>query len=467
MGGMKRVALLAACAATAWAQLVTPAPRRVEWTGERFRFEEPVRIDARAPAAKPAARRLAEGLRRAGRSGVVQGKPRVGGIRLAIDPAETRPEAYRLETTEVETVVRAGTARGLLYGVETLLQLVEPGGRVIGARIEDWPELSFRGVHICIFPGTNLDDVRRAILMAARYKYNAVVIEPWASLASPSHPYMAYENAYTARELRPLVELARGLGMDVIPALNSWGHASGMRSRSGMHVVLDRFPDKAALFEPGGWSFCLSNPAIYGNLFDRYAELMELAGPSPYFHAGMDEAWGWGGHQPCPRCSEKVPHELIAAHIGRLHAHLASKNRRAIMWHDMFIRPEDPEMGRVSPANSRPPVNSHLALPAVPKDVIINAWNYDARQAWPVPKYFHDRGYSVLVSPWKTRANTVMLLNTAKQLGLMGVLQTTWDSLDVCLPSIGEAGVLAWTAPGYELAEVPFDHWLAAIRALP
>ncbi|HWQ56603.1 MAG TPA: beta-N-acetylhexosaminidase [Bryobacteraceae bacterium] len=466
---MRRIAfaLLACVASLAAAPLVTPAPRRVEWTGARFQFEDPVRIDARRPEAKPAADRLAEGLRRLGRRSVVPGKSRVGGIRLIIDPKETRPEAYRLETAEAETVISAGTARGLLYGVETLLQLIEPGGRVLGARIEDWPELSFRGVHICIFPGTDLRHVERAIRMAARYKYNAIVLEPWASIASRSHPYMAYEHAYTAAEIRPLVELARRLQMDVFPLLNSWGHASGMRQRSGEHAVLDRFPDKAALFEPGGWSFCLSNPAIYPNLFDRAAELMELFGPSPYFHAGMDEAWGYAGHDACPRCAKRVPHELIASHIEKLHKHLTAKGRQVFMWHDMFIRPDDPELGRVSPANSRPPVNSHLALASVPKDVIINAWNYDTKGSWPVPKYFHDRGYRVVVSPWKARPNAIMMINTAKTLGLMGVLETTWDSLDVCLPSIGEAGVLAWTAPGYDLKAVPFDHWLAVIRTLP
>ena len=112
-------------------------------------------------------------------------------------------------------------------------------------------------------------------------------------------------------------------------------------------------------------------------------------------------------------------------------------------------------------------MNSHLALAELPKDVIVNAWNYDATAPWPVPKYFKDRGYRVLVSPWKSKANTVMMVNTAKQLGLMGMLETTWDSLDVCLPSIGEAGVLAWTAPGFDLKAVPFAHWLEAIRTLP
>ncbi len=103
----------------------------------------------------------------------------------------------------------------------------------------------------------------------------------------------------------------------------------------------------------------------------------------------------------------------------------------------------------------------------MPKDIIIAAWNYSETGEWPVPKYFHDKGYPVVVCPWKTKLNAVSLLNTAKNLNLLGVMQTTWDSLDVSLPTAARTGVLAWTKPGFELGQVSFDHWLSAIRQYP
>lgn len=83
-----------------------------------------------------------------------------------------------------------------------------------------------------------------------------------------------------------------------------------------------------------------------------------------------------------------------------------------------------------------------------------------------MPKYFSDKGFPVVVCPWKAKRNTISLVDTAKKHNLLGLLATTWDSLDVCQPSVAEAGVLAWTAPRYEL-KVPFDHWLSAIRVFP
>ncbi|MCS7304013.1 MAG: beta-N-acetylhexosaminidase, partial [Thermoguttaceae bacterium] len=427
-------------------------------------------------------------------------------------PPRNPQEGYVLCVEAERAWVVATTARGCLYGCQTLLQLIrtQPGeagsleaeaGRSVaesgaevqpeslpsaqasrqtakpssGARliwlpgvwIVDWPQLSFRGVHLCIFPNTELPAIRQAILWAARFKCNAVVIEPWASLRSRRRPETAYPHAYSPEEVRPLVLLGRALHMEMIPMLNSWGHASGMRSRSGEHVVLDRFPQFRDLYEADGWSFRLANPAIYEHLFDRYAELLELFGPVRYFHVGMDEAWGHLGAVKLDLPAGKEPHQLAAEHLLKLHRYFAERKIQILMWHDMLVRRGDPELGGAGPANSIPPYNTHLALEKLPRDIIIAAWNYDVAGAWPIPKYFRDKGFPVVVCPWKSRPNTIFLVNLAKELDLLGVLATTWDSLDVSLPSVAQAAVLAWEEPKTDLLRIPFDHWLAEIRKLP
>ena len=59
------------------------------------------------------------------------------------------------------------------------------------------------------------------------------------------------------------------------------------------------------------------------------------------------------------------------------------------------------------------------------------------------------------------------MINVAKKLDVMGMLETTWDSLDVTLPTVGEAGVAAWTEPGFDLETVAYENFLHAIRVLP
>lgn len=462
-------------------RLLTPAPRRIAWLESASPATSAFRIDAEGPAAQ-VGRILAAELPRLFPGLTVSDHGQVVRLQLAAAPKvpsdwgwtwpDRNPdEAYLLSADSTGAQIVAQTPRGLLYGCQTLLQLVESAGagqwRLPGVRIVDFPQLPFRAVHFCIFPNTELPAIRQAILLAARFKYNAVVIEPWASIQSKSHPETAYEHAYTAEQMRPVIELGRALHMEMIPMLNSWGHASGMRSTSFEHAVLDRYPQFRPLYEPDGWSFCLKNPEVYRHLFDRYDELLSLFGPGKYFHAGMDEAWGHLGPVKDNSCRGDDPRGLLIDHLTKLHGYFAQRNRRVIMWHDMFIQRDHPTLGRLSPAGSVPPVNTHLALDQLPKDVIIAAWNYSDPREWPVPKYFHDKGYPVVVSPWKNRRNTVALCDLAKKYDLFGLLATTWDSLDVALPSVAQAGVLAWTDKGYDVGLVPFDHWVAAIRQFP
>ncbi len=252
----------------------------------------------------------------------------------------------------------------------------------------------------------------------------------------------------------------------MIPMLNSWGHASGMRATSSEHVVLDRFPRFRPLYEADGWSFCLSNPAAWEHMTDRYAELLELFGPTRYFHVGMDEAWGHLGSTGAI-CQGKDPRATLAEHLRRVHDYFAGRKIEVLLWHDMFVARNDAKLKNASPANSLPPVSPHLVLDQLPKEVIIAAWNYGVTGEWPIPRYFHEKGYRVVVCPWKMKRNTLALLKTAKEIDLLGVLATTWDSLDVALPSVAQAGILAWEPVGSDLARVPFDHYLLEIRRRP
>ena len=72
---------------------------------------------------------------------------------------------------------------------------------------------------------------------------------------------------------------------------NHLGHASASRSSYGRHVVLDQNPRLATLFEPDGWTWCLSNPETLELLRAIRSELIELFGEGGFFHIGCDEAY--------------------------------------------------------------------------------------------------------------------------------------------------------------------------------
>ena len=87
--------------------------------------------------------------------------------------------------------------------------------------------------------------------------------------------------------------------MEPVPMINHFGHAPQSRSCMGRHTILNAEPRLSLLFEPDGWTWCLSNPDTYRLLADMRAELCGLFGDGKYFHLGFDEAYSFA---TCPKC---------------------------------------------------------------------------------------------------------------------------------------------------------------------
>ncbi len=155
-----------------------------------------------------------------------------------------------------------------------------------------------------------------------------------------SYPFKALpelhwaDNSFTEQEIRSLLQLARDLGMEIIPMYNHWGHAPMSRGRVGKHTLLDQNPRRALLLEPDGWTWCLSNPDTHKLLRDIREELMELSGPGSYFHLGCDEASPFGS---CPKCRKLDFIGYIPEYIRGIADELERCGRRAIVWGDQYL----------------------------------------------------------------------------------------------------------------------------------
>ncbi|MBQ6352841.1 MAG: family 20 glycosylhydrolase, partial [Lentisphaeria bacterium] len=271
-----------------------PIPLSVAFAdGETFQLRDGCRIQLRA-ADLGGARELAETCCR-----------RYWDIRaeVAAEPApetaELPADAYSLQVAAAQVTVTARGVTGIRNAFRTLRQLAEvrrgtertAGHFLVPCRIDDAPALEFRGIHLCIFPETPLWDIEKQLRLAAYHKFNYAVIECWGVFPFESHPEMRWRDRSVDRdELKRLIELARDLGITPIPQLNVFGHASAARVITGKHFVLDFDPALQPLFEPSGWSWCLSNPETRRILTDMARELHDFFGRPPYFHIGCDEA---------------------------------------------------------------------------------------------------------------------------------------------------------------------------------
>ena len=321
------------------------------------------------------------------------------------------PEGYVLDVGPDGVVAAGRDFRGALYGMQSVLQLVQTrdGQTVVrGARVRDWPDKAFRGLRLYLPGKENLAFFRRFVRnFATLLKYNTLVLEVNAAMRLDRHPELNagwYELGrclnYTRRD-RPegpgrqfqdsthhdtadfgllekddvagIVGFAREHGMDVIPEIPSLTHAYYLlaRHRELAEIRTAEWPD----------TYCPLQEGAYELLFDVVDEYLEVMKPETV-HIGHDE---W--RMPmgvCPTCRGRDYRELFAADVARIHAHLAERGVRTAMWGDHLLesvrgaeyRPAASPSGRQfrRPAGLTP----EQVAQGIPKDILVLNWFWNA-----------------------------------------------------------------------------------------
>ena len=354
-------------------------------------------------------------------------------------------DGYRFAcAADTGLTIGAADEGGLLNALKTLRQLAEPERGVEKMRyyflpevsVEDAPAMAFRGMHICWFPENDATFIEKCIRMAAYYKFNYVVLEPWAVFDYRSHPEFSWaEKRVRAKTIHRLVSLAREQGLALIPQLNLFGHAPEARHISGKHPVLDFHPEMQPLFEPDGWTWCLSNPATRRYLTEMTLELYEAFECPPYFHIGCDEAYSMA---TCVACRKADYAALLKDHLLYFRELFHRRGAQIMVWHDMLVVAGDPRWkGYVAMGSAK--IGTEALLDSLPRDIVICDWQYYTvpkgnAVPWPTMQYFHEKGFPVLACPWKDTEGIKSQARLVRDKGMTGMLCTTWNymhSLDM------------------------------------
>ena len=350
--------------------------------------------------------------------------------------------------------VCAEDEKALMEGFCTLAQMIVPENLNAGEEsffiakttVRDRPAMAFRCVHLCIFPDSALSTIEKAIHMAGFLKMTHVVLEFWGVYPYECLPLLAWkedEHRFTRAQIASLVALARSYGMEVIPMINHFGHASNSRGGYGRHTPLNLDLRYSLLYEPDGWTWCLSNPDTKKLLSEMRAELYDLCGDGKYFHIGFDESYS--SFATCPKCRKRVPHELLAEYINELTEDICSHGRRPIMWHDELLSANDFAGSPIAPIANGHNQNTARALDLLDRRVIIADWEYFYKNEQNVStQIFLDRGFDVILCPWDDHENIRSLSANAKKLGIMGVMLTTWHHLPGFMQSFPYAADCLW-----------------------
>ena len=350
--------------------------------------------------------------------------------------------SYCLEVSESGFAIKGRDDVSLLHAFYTLLQLIYPvdmtDGKEVFAvncgKISDAPDSKYRFKHISLAKSFSLNQIKKYIRLTGFLKYSHLIVEFRGNLKFDSLPEFSWPDAFTKDQIRPLLEEARLMGVELIPLFNSLGHGGMGGLMDGRNVVLDQNPKLQLLFEPDGWSFCITNPDTRKLIKNLQSELIELCGPGEFFHMGLDESHDFA---TCENCSKFDKATLLADFVNSVAKDMREIGRRTMVWADMLIEKErfDPEekykhATHFPVGNASKNLPTHKALSKFDKDVIIVDWQYYTDDPEnPTAKYFSDEGFDVIPASWDDFKNMVLLAKNTADNNYFGYMSTSWGDL--------------------------------------
>lgn len=279
-------------------------------------------------------------------------------------------ESYTLEVTARSVRITGHTARGTLWGVQTLRQLLPPdfedaaGARraqweIPATRITDAPRFAWRGS--MLDAGRHflpVAAVKRHLDLMSRYKLNVLhwhltEDQGWR-IAIAKYPELTRVGAwrteedgrvtggfYTQEDVREVVAYAQARGIMVVPEIEMPGHSvAAIASYPWLGCTGDSLT-VAAQWGVFADVLCPGKPETFEFLEGVLDEVIALF-PAPYVHIGGDEVpkdrW-----RACASCQDLMRREGLADEdelqrwfVNRMGRYLESKGRRLIGWNEIM-----------------------------------------------------------------------------------------------------------------------------------
>ena len=374
------------------------------------------------------------------------------------ESSDVESYTFVINATVDGVTVSAKDAKSLIDGYYALLGLVEVDGdgkfHIPCGVIKEKETIKNRMIHFCVFPETELYEIERFIKLCGALRYTHIIIEFWGSVKLDCMKELAWENAYTKDEIKPLIDIANDLGIEIIPMFNHWGHASGSRVLGGKHVVLDQNPALLTYFDRYGWSWDIRKKEVRSLQSEIRKELIDLCGEGSYFHIGCDEAYGY--EDDFEMC------EVVSEYVNEISEEMKRLGRRIIMWGDMLLLNDRHNKGQdFSSSNKEFHVCScvdekteQMFLKNISRDIIIGDWQY-WRRIYPINTslFFKEQGFDVIPCSWNVgEENIVVSCDTVKNHNLFGYMHTTWHTLENEMHVVVAAGISGYKKE-YNLAQ--------------
>lgn len=345
--------------------------------------------------------------------------------RFDIDPPG-KEEGYILKVSPDGIVIMGTDEAGLLYGIQTLLQIMRDDDeiRVPQGEIKDYPVFPWRGIHF--FTGREaLEEQKKLIDFMARHKMNKAVIQV-DYMKFDSFPELHYEPFGQCREeVKELIAYARERNITIIPLVSVYSHA-GWAFRTGHFLDLAEYPDEPRVFN-------VVNPATYDFIFTIIDEVVGLFGGN-ILHIGIDEIEMYGNYPHQPETSKYSLTELMDRYLQRVHAYMQKEHPQIdylMIWGDTFLDRKEGLEASFAPnlreARARRAILDNLQRFSAPEFIVCD-WHYDdvKPEMFTSPKVWNELNISTVASTWYLPGNIQNFAHQGAADGSLGFLQTTW-----------------------------------------
>jgi hexosaminidase len=276
-------------------------------------------------------------------------------------------ESYQLTVDEKQIELTAANPLGILRGVETVLQLVQPGKlgwTIPEVRVEDHPRFQWRGLMIDVSRHfMPIEAIKRNLDGMAAVKLNTLHLHlsddegfRVESRRCPKLQELASDGSfYTQDQVRDLITYARERGIRVVPEFDVPAHAVSWQLA---YPQLSSLPVPSRLIQGSADQDRSSiDPTLESTykILDRVFGEMAGLFPDKYFHIGGDEVDGkyWDHNERIQQWMHthgiQDNHALQAYFNKRVQAILAKHGKRMEGWDEILS-------------------------PDLPKDVLVQSW---------------------------------------------------------------------------------------------
>lgn len=389
----------------------------------------------------------------------LKGTKRAGDIFLTVESENYSPQEYHIEITPEGLTIAGGDGAAVLYGVQTLCQIVMQCGSVLAcAEIDDAPDILNRGYF--------LDETRGRVLSLpylkgiadrlSRYKINEFQLYV-------EHTYLFRdltelwrdETPLTAEDILELDAYCRSLHIALVPALASFGHLYKLLSTRSYGDLCERshpwdadfsFNDRMAQHtidttDERALPLIKSMLAEYGALFT-----------SEKFNICADETFDLGCEKSRGTAERIGKDQMYIGHVKELCDFLHGCGKRVQFFGDIICR--------------RPELIARL-----PQGTICLTWGYAPNQSVDACHAMAQAGAVQYLCPgvggWNqwmnlikdSYSNILKMCGYAHQYRAEGILNTDWgDFGHVNHPAFSVPGMIYGAAFSWNQEEIAFDE---------